>query len=81
MTNSVFREPAVIQSIITVFLSIYLLIRQGLPLICQQSLKTPLIYNGMAGPGLALEDTETAEITVTANYQPSLCAGGTDAER
>ena len=49
MINSVFRQPVVIQSIIIVFLSIYLLIRWGLPLICQQSLKMLLIYNGMAG--------------------------------
>lgn len=54
MINSAFGEPAVIQIIIA-FLSIYLLIGQGLSLICQQSLKTPLIYNSMAeswaGPG------------------------------
>lgn len=49
MINSVVREPAVIQSIIIVFLSIYPLIRQGLPLIRQQSLKTLLTYNAMAG--------------------------------
>lgn len=39
-----------------------------------------LIYNGMAWSWAALEGTETAEITVTANHWPSSRAGGIDAE-
>lgn len=67
MINSVFREPAVIQSIIIVFLSIHPLIRRGLPLIRQQSLKMLLIM-ACLGPGLAPVGTETAVIT---NCHPS----------
>ena len=51
MINSVFRKPAVIQSIIIVFLSIsiHVFIRRGLPLIHQQSLKMLLLSNSTTG--------------------------------